>query len=346
MIKTDLRNFSYDELMVFIAETFGEKPYRGRQIFEWIYQHGVVEFEQMTNLSKELRADLDRLCTIAPLELSAVKKSEDGTEKLQFTLKDGAAVESVLMPAEDRHTLCISTQVGCAMGCSFCFTGSLKLFRNLECHEIVDQYRQAQRHLGEGGPRISNVVVMGMGEPLHNFDNTVRACNLLMHQHAYNLSGRKLTVSTCGITDRIEGLAEQTNVNLAVSLNATTNEVRSQLMPINKKYPLAELIQALDRFPKARRKRIFLEYILLDGINNSRGDVIRLIKIARRLGCKVNLIPFNPHDASDFKASSMEQVLEFQKPLIEAGIDTFIRQSRGQDIYGACGMLGKTTKVE
>lgn len=326
--------------MEYIKNEFGEKPFRGRQLFEWIYKHNVNDFDQMTSLSKGFRETLKEKCTIDPLPISAVAKSEDGTEKLQFTLNDGSAVEAVLMPADARTTICISSQVGCAMGCKFCFTGSLKLKRNLECFEIVDQYRQAQLHLGE--ERISNIVMMGMGEPLQNFENVVTACNLLMHQHAYNISGRKLTVSTCGVVPKIADLIEQTNVNVAISLNATTNETRSSIMPINKRYPLEELIAELDRFPKPRRKRIFLEYIMLKDINDSHNDARRLLKIARKIGCKVNLIPFNQHDASDFAPPPRDEILEFQKIIVDGGIDTFIRQSRGQDIAGACGMLGKT----
>jgi len=342
MTKTDLRNFSYDELIEYVKDQFGEKPFRGRQVFEWIYKHNVTDFEQMTSLSKDFRQKLQESCTIEPMKITAVAKSADGTEKLQFTLKDGSAVEAVLMPADGRNTICISSQVGCAMGCKFCFTGSLKLKRDLETWEIVDQYRQAQLHLGEDGDRISNIVMMGMGEPLKNFDNVVKACNLLMHQHAYNISGRKLTVSTCGVVPKISDLIEQTNVNVAISLNATTNAIRSELMPINKSFPIETLINELDKFPKPRRKRIFLEYIMLKDINDTHNDARRLLKFAKKIGCKVNLIPFNQHDASDFSPPPRDEILEFQRIIIDGGIDTFIRQSRGQDIYGACGMLGKT----
>jgi len=339
MTKTDLRNFTYTELSDYIVETFGEKPFRAKQIFEWLYTHNVNSFDDMTSLSKPFRDKLEETCTIEPLKLSQVLKSKDGSEKLQFTLKDGYAVEAVLMPADGRVTLCISSQVGCAMGCQFCFTGSLKLTRNLEAAEIVDQYRQSQIYVGED--RISNIVMMGMGEPLTNFDNVVKACNLLSEDRGYNISGRKITVSTCGIVPKIAKLAEETNVNLAVSLNATTDEARSAIMPINKRYPLEDLIEALRSFPKQRKKRIVLEYVLLGGVNDTMDDARRLARIANRISCKINLIPFNVHTASNFDAPTNDHVLEFQRVLVNAKIDTRIRQSRGQDIYGACGMLGK-----
>ncbi len=341
MDRVDLRNFSYDDLTAFVCNELGEKPYRARQIYEWLYLHHVTGFEDMTNLSKPLRAKLVERCRIDPLEPAKIEKSKDGAEKLQFVLEDGSAVEAVLMPNDGRVSLCLSTQAGCAMGCAFCFTGSLKLERNLTCAEIVEQFRSVTRYIDGRFPRITNVVLMGMGEPLANLDNVVTACSIFMHEHSYNLSARKVIVSTCGLIPQITEFAARSEAVLAVSLNATTDEVRSQIMPVNRRYPLADLVATLEVFPKARRKRLLLEYVMLGGVNSSAEDARRLCKIARRVGCKVNLIPYNAHPASGFEAPSMENVLAFQRIMIDAGLETFIRQSRGQDISGACGMLGK-----
>ena len=341
MPPVDLRNFTFDELTRYVTETLGHRKFRAQQLFEWIHRHNVNDFDQMTNLAKAFRDDLARSCTLKPIEVAQSIQSEDGTEKLQFKLSDGSMVESVLIPSDERMTLCVSSQVGCAMGCRFCLTGTLKLQRNLTCSEIVDQYRQARAHLGNDPECISNIVLMGMGEPLHNLDNVVNACNILMHDHGVNFSGRKLTVSTSGLVPEIKALGERCGAGLAVSLNATTDEVRSRIMPVNKRYPLAQLIAALEAFPKPRKKRIVLEYVLLDGINNLPEDAKRLIKIARRVGGKVNLIPFNPHEQAEFQPPPTEEVFAFQRKLTESGVNTFIRQSKGQDIYGACGMLGK-----
>jgi 23S rRNA (adenine2503-C2)-methyltransferase len=344
MEKIDLRDFTEAELAEFMRSEFGEKQYRARQIYEWLYTHNVSSFDEMTNLSKALRDKLSERCDISPIVLTQVQTSADGSEKLQFTLEDGAAIESVLMPSDGRMSLCVSTQVGCAMGCMFCFTGSLKLSRNLRTAEIVDQLRQAQLHLGPDGPRISNVVMMGMGEPLANFDNVVRACEILTDERAYNLAGRKVIVSTSGLIPKIHPFAEQTTVSLAVSLNATTDEQRSCIMPINKRYPLADLIETLRSFPGHRRKRIVLEYVLLAGENDHFEDARRLAAIANGIGCKVNLIPFNAHDAAGYQAPAFDHILAFQEIVIDSGVETFIRQSRGQDIAGACGMLGRSSR--
>jgi len=341
MDKQDLRDLSYEELESFVMNELEEKRFRARQIFDWIYIKNAVSFEEMSNLSRELREKLDEHATIAPIRLTDLRRSQDGTEKLQFTLDDGSLIESVVIPSEDRLTLCMSSQVGCAMGCAFCYTASLKLKRNLRTAEIVDQYRQALRHIGGDKERITNIVLMGMGEPLHNLEAVAKACNLLMDERGFNLSSRKVTVSTCGLVPEIARLADLTNVSLAVSLNATVDDVRSRIMPINRRYGLQELMDALDRFPKPRRKRIVLEYVLLRGVNDTPDDARRLARMARRIGCKVNLIPFNPHDASEFEAPEMDRVLSFQAILFEGDVSAFIRDSRGLDIHGACGMLGK-----
>ncbi len=339
--KIDLRDLTFDELKEFVREHLEEKSYRAKQIYEWLYRHGANSFEEMTSLKKELRLHLQAVASVDPLEITEILKSEDGTEKLQFRLQDGAAVEAVLIPNEGRMTLCLSTQVGCAMGCAFCFTGTLKLSRNLTQAEIVDQYRQALRHVGGDRAWISNVVLMGMGEPLQNLDNVVRACDILMDDNAYGLSARRVTVSTSGLIPQIRELQERSPISLAVSLNATTDEVRSRIMPVNKRYPMEELIRALEAFPNPRRARILIEYVLLAGVNDGLDDARRLAAIAGRIRCKVNLIPFNPHERSDFRPPEPEHVLAFQNILLNAGINTFCRQSRGQDIHGACGMLGK-----
>lgn len=337
----DLRNFTYDELVSFVRERLGEKPYRARQIYDWLYQHNVADFSDMSNLSRPLREKLTELCDIRPIRLAQVSESRDGSKKLQFELSDGGAIEAVLMPAEGRMSLCVSTQVGCAMACAFCFTGSLRLARNLTCAEIVDQLRQAQVYLGPEGPRISNVVMMGMGEPLANYEAVVRACTILTDERAYNLAARKIIVSTSGIIPKIHDFARDTTVSLAVSLNATTEETRSRLMPVNRRYPLADLVACLKSFPSNRRKRILLEYVLLHGENDDIEDARRLSRLAREIGCKVNLIPFNAHPGAGFEPPPMAHVLAFQKVIMDAGVETFIRQSRGQDIAGACGMLGR-----
>lgn len=339
-----LLDFSYDELERFCLETLGEKRYRARQIFDWLYRRNVAGIDEMTNLSADLRSRLTQAATLTPLRLTEAIRDEDGTTKLQFTLDDGAAVESVIIPSDDHLTLCVSTQVGCAMNCAFCYTASLGFSRNLACREIVDQYRQAVRHLGpDGGSFIRNVVLMGMGEPLLNCDNVVKAVNLLMDERGFNLSSRRVTVSTSGVVPKIAELLERSGVSLAVSLNATSDEVRSRLMPVNRRWPLPELLAALERVDKPRRKRIVLEYVLLAGINDTPADAKRLVKITRRVGGKVNLIPHNPHPKSAFLPPSDAEVLAFQKILLDAGVAALIRQPKGRRIAGACGMLGRGT---
>jgi len=328
-----LKDFCLEELEAFL-QGMGKEKYRAKQIFKWLYQKGAVSFQEMTNLSKEFRAELEGRARISSLEAAHTEVSSDGTRKYLFILEDGLSVESVLIPDDDRATLCVSTQVGCAMGCRFCLTGEFRLQRNLRCAEIVNQVCAVLKT-----ERITNIVFMGMGEPLANFDNVVRAVKIMVSPDGFQISNRRVTVSTSGLVPEIGMLGKAVNVNLAVSLNATTDEQRDILMPINRKYPIARLIEAMKNFPLPSRRMITVEYVLIRGVNDTLEDAKRLVKLLRGIPSKINLIPFNEYEGAAFKAPRQESLDAFHRYLLDRNLTVITRASRGGDISAACGQL-------
>jgi 23S rRNA (adenine2503-C2)-methyltransferase len=340
---TDLKSLSKADAYHFAADS-GLPKYRVEQLLHWIYGKYARDLQEITEFSKELRRELGQKAYISNLRLVTRQRSEDGTEKYLFSLEDGQAIESVLIPDKDRLTLCISSQAGCAMGCGFCLTGRGGLIRNLRAHEIVDQVISVNRLISPD--KVTNIVLMGMGEPLANFDEVVEALKRITE--FLGISKRKITLSTSGLVPKMLELPKKApDVNLAVSLNATTDEVRDWIMPINKKYPLRALIDACRHYPLQPRRRITFEYVLIDGMNDTLEDAKRLVKLLRGIPCKVNLIPYNPHGESRFKRPPDEKVLAFQKVLTDSHMTALIRESKGQDILAACGQLrGMQAKME
>ena len=342
----NLLDFDAEGLTVWFAQQ-GEKPFRARQVLRWIHHFGEGDFNAMTDIAKSLREKLIATAAVSPAPTISDKLSDDGTRKFLFDVGNGNAVETVFIPEDDRGTLCISSQAGCALECAFCSTGRQGFNRNLTTAEIIGQLWQANRALGYAptsgncGERIiSNVVLMGMGEPLANFDNLLPALRLMLDDNAYGLSRRRVTVSTSGIVPAMDRLAEACPVALAVSLHAPTDGLRDKLVPINRKYPLAELMAACQRYlVHAPRDFITFEYVMLDGVNDSDADARALLHLVRDVPCKFNLIPFNPFPASGFKRSPAERVRRFASILINAGIVTTTRKTRGDDIDAACGQL-------
>ena len=319
-----------------LAVELGGSRYRGRQLATWIYRKGIVDLDAMTDLPKDLRAVLAaRVVTRLP-EVERDTPSQDGSRKLVFRLEDGARVSSVLMPDEGRVTLCLSTQAGCGYACAFCLTGTMGLARNLSAAEIVGQVLQAN-----AVTPATHLVFMGMGEPLANYAEVVKALRILTDAKlGFGYSPRRITVSTVGLVTGIEKLGrENLKVNLAISLHAASDEVRSRLMPVNRAWNLEALMAAVRRYPLAPRQRVFFEYVLLDGVNDSADDAQRLTRLLRNVRAKVNLIPFNDWPASDFRRPPLARILAFQSILLEAGITTTVRWSRGEDIGAACGQL-------
>ncbi len=341
---TDLRDLTLKELTDFIVE-LGEPGFRARQIFSWLYRPGISSFSAMTNLSLAFRARLENIARISCLQVDKREEASDGTVKYAFKLADNALIESVLIPDNDRHTLCVSSQAGCAMGCAFCLTGTMGLRRNLTAAEIVNQVIHARDELEAGDKgRINNLVFMGMGEPLANYDNLRRALDILIDDNGLDFSQRRITVSTCGLVPGIEQLGAETKVNLAISLHAADNETRSRLLPINRTYDITALLKACRAYPLPKRRRIMIEYVLLAGINDSPGDARQLIKILHKLRCKINLLPCNETDALPFKRPERVVVEKFQNILQEAGYTAIIRESRGAEISAACGQLANKSR--
>lgn len=310
--------------------------YRAGQLTHWIYRKYASGISEISEFSKDLRNILEGAAFISGLAQVRRLKSADGTEKFLFSLSDGQAIESVLIPEKDRLTLCISSQAGCAMGCLFCLTGRLGLIRNLKAYEIADQIIAVNKVIRP--KKITNVVLMGMGEPLANFDEVTEA--LWRITSLIGISKRKITLSTAGLAPKIAALPEKApEINLAVSLNATTDAARSEIMPVNKRYPLKTLLEACRRFPLSPRRRITFEYVMIGEINDSVEDAQRLAGLLKGLRCKINLIPLNPYAGNGFKRPSDRRVLEFQKVLIRNNLTAIIRGSKGQDILAACGQL-------
>jgi 23S rRNA (adenine2503-C2)-methyltransferase len=332
--QVDLKNLSPDALVEFLAG-MGKEKFRAGQILRWIYQRGVSDFAEMTDLAKSFRGDLAQRAFVSRFTAEAVEVSNDGTRKYLFRLYDGKSVETVLIPMEGgRNTLCISTQVGCAMQCSFCLTGTFGLERNLSTAEIINQVCAVREEFP-----VDNIVLMGMGEPLHNLDNVVAALETLYVSTGFDYGPRKVTLSTSGLVPEMHELGKRIKVNLAVSLNATTDEVRDKLMPVNRRYPLQELMKACREFPLPPRQRITFEYILIQGINDTLADAKRLVRLLHGIKAKVNLIPFNEHAGSDFKTPPAEDIRAFQTYLLDRQIVAVRRAGKGQDISAACGQL-------
>ncbi len=338
----NLLDFDQEKLAVFFAE-YGEKPFRAKQLLRWMHQFGESDFSRMSDLSKALREKLGGLAVVEPPRLIQEQISDDGTRKWLLDVGAGQGVETVFIPEGDRGTLCVSSQVGCALECSFCSTGRQGFNRNLGVAEIIGQLWWANKALG-CTPRnervIGNVVLMGMGEPLLNFDNTVTALHLMLDDNAYGLSRRRVTVSTSGIVPAMDRLREQCPVALAVSLHAPNDALRDILVPINKKYPLSELMAACRRYVvDAPRDFITFEYVMLDGVNDSPAHARELVALTRDVPCKFNLIPFNPFPDSEYKRSPADVIRRFGAILIEAGHVVTTRKTRGDDIDAACGQL-------
>lgn len=372
MTKIDLKNFTLPALEAFLSGK-GKERFRATQIFKWIYQKDAAGFAEMTNISKDLRAELEETACISTLEPTTVEVGADGTRKYLFVLEDGNGVEAVIIPEEGRNTLCISSQAGCAMACEFCLTGTFKLTRNLTTAEIINQVMAVKRDLlalaADAGTQagtpaaeeqhcpdddddndtdcrnntppavIRNIVLMGMGEPLHNLDNVIPALQIMIDGNGLQFSNRRVTVSTCGLVPEMARLGREVTLNLAVSLNATTDELRNRIMPINRRYPLAVLLKACRDFPLPSRRKITFEYVMLGGLNDSLDDAKRLLKLIRGIPNKVNLIPFNEHDGCGFTAPTRAAIDAFHKFLIDHNVTVITRQSRGGDISAACGQL-------
>ena len=334
----NLYDLSYQRLGEFM-HSLNEPQYRARQVVEWLHKRQATDLASMSNLSKKLRDQLQTLTTLQLPEIAFTKVSADGTHKWLLRLHDGNVIETVFIPEPGRGTLCVSSQAGCALNCSFCSTGKEGFNRNLSMGEIIGQLNIAQQQLKEPF-KITNVVMMGMGEPLLNYDNVLGAMELMLHDHAYGLSKYRVTLSTSGVIPAMRQLQQDSEVALAVSLHAPNNELRSQLVPLNKKYPLEMLMPLCrDYFKKNSKRVVTFEYVMLAGVNDQIEHAQQLVKLLRDVPCKMNLIPFNPFKGSHYKTSSPEQVTCFQDYLTSKGLQTWVRKRRGDDIDAACGQL-------
>jgi 23S rRNA (adenine2503-C2)-methyltransferase len=337
----DILEFSRPELAAWF-EKQGMKPFRAKQIFKWIYIRNADGFDNMTDLGKEMRKTLSQSFTIPRLHMENTEESEDGTQKLLFRLEDGNHIESVLIPEKDHYTLCISSQVGCAQNCSFCLTAKGGFQRNLSASEIISQIRDAKHLLSQENRDhlLSNIVFMGMGEPLANYDNVAKAIDVITDtDFGLKFSPRRVTVSTAGLLPQMEKLGRDTVVNLAVSLNATEDETRSRLMPVNRKYPLKDLLETCRKYEMKPRNKITFEYILIKGVNDTKADALRLVKLIAPIKAKVNLIAFNESDKVEYKSPSSQEVSDFLQILLDRNVTAITRKSKGRDISAACGQL-------
>jgi 23S rRNA (adenine2503-C2)-methyltransferase len=340
--KVNLFNFDREGLTQFLT-ALGEKPFRATQVLQWLHHFGVNDFDKMTNLSKELRARLDGVAVIRAPEMAQDQLAADGTRKWLLKLDDGNCIETVFIPEEGRGTLCVSSQVGCTLNCSFCSTGHQGFNRNLTTAEIIAQLWVANRALERDprGPRVvTNVVFMGMGEPLLNFDSVVTALRIMLDDFAYGLSWRRVTLSTAGLVPMIDKLREECPVALAVSLHATDDALRNELVPLNRKYPIHEVLDACRRYVgEATRRRVTFEYVMLEGVNDSVEHARALVRLLADVPAKVNLIPFNPFPQARYQRSSGEAINRFRDVLMAADLMTITRKTRGDDIDAACGQL-------
>ncbi|MFK5892098.1 MAG: 23S rRNA (adenine(2503)-C(2))-methyltransferase RlmN [Pseudomonadota bacterium] len=341
--KQNLLGFDLDSLTAYFLD-MGEKSFRATQLFKWIHQYAEADFNKMTNVSKQLRTNLAEIAEIHIPEVVVEQNARDGTKKWLLKLDDGNCIETVFIPEKNRGTLCISSQVGCALDCGFCSTAQQGFNRNLSSSEIISQVWVANKALGKtpkGGRVITNVVFMGMGEPLLNIDQVTKSIKILLDDNAYGLSKRRVTISTAGIVPALKRLRESCDVSLAISLHAPNNELRDQLVPINKKYPIEELIAACQYYfsGDTKMKQFTIEYVMLDHFNDEPAHARELIKLLKQIPCKVNLIPFNPFPNTEYKRSSAKRVAIFQEILSKAGLITTTRKTRGDDIDAACGQL-------
>ncbi|PCH98708.1 MAG: 23S rRNA (adenine(2503)-C(2))-methyltransferase RlmN [Alphaproteobacteria bacterium] len=342
---------SLDELKD-ILQDYQIPNFRAKQVWHWMYHRGVKTFDEMANLPKDMRARLTENFTIGRPEVVTEQKSTDGTMKWLLKMDDGQMVEAVFIPEDTRGTLCVSSQVGCTLTCKFCHTGTQKLVRNLGAHEILQQVMHARDVLKEwAGDKaendkrdFSNIVLMGMGEPLYNYQNIAKALKICMDENGLSISKRRITLSTSGVVPMIEKCGEELNVNLAISLHASDDELRSDIMPINKKYPLAELMQACRNYPLDAKRRITFEYVMLAGVNDSDEQARDLITLIGDIPAKVNIIPFNPWPGVEYECSSRNRIHAFANILKNAGMDAPIRKTRGEDILAACGQLKSASK--
>ena len=335
MQQLNLKNLSLQE-MEDLVSSLEEKPYRARQIYEWVFQNDVSSIGEMTNLSKNLRNQLSELSYISRLSIADKRVSKDGTEKYLLMLEDGNSIESVLIPDEDRLTLCISTQVGCKLNCAFCLTGKGGFIRNLNHYEIIEQILSVRREKKD----IINIVLMGMGEPLDNYENVIKSIKTMISPHGLKIPAKRITLSTSGLIPEIKKLAkENLKINLAVSLNASDNETRDKIMPLSKKYPIEELLKTLKEYPLPPNRRITFEYVMIKRLNDSIEDAKKLSNILKGIKCKINLIPFNSYEGVDYEAPDYKNVEDFRNILISQHYTTIIRKSKGADISAACGQL-------
>jgi len=337
--KINLLGFTHERLVEFF-NSIDQPRFRASQLLKWIHQRGVIDFMLMTDFSLELRNNLSAIAEVKPPSVEECHVSPEGTKKYLIKLESGSMIEMVKIPEKKRMTLCISSQAGCALQCTFCATGAQGFEKNLSDAEIIGQLWLANFY-DSSSPLISNVVFMGMGEPLLNVENVLSSIDLMLHQNAYGLSKRRITLSTSGIVPEINKLAERTDVSLAISLHAANNILRDEIVPINKKYPLNDLLDACKQYLKnqSKRKTITIEYILIDGINDSIEHARDLVKILKGLPCKINLIPFNPFEGCDYMRSKEDTIKDFKNFLVKKGFITTLRITRGDAIDGACGQL-------
>jgi 23S rRNA (adenine2503-C2)-methyltransferase len=342
--KSNLVGLSRDELTAAMT-AIGQPAFRGRQLWNWIYHRGETDFAKMSNLSKDFRTALAEHFVVARPTITVDRKSIDGTRKWLLKFPDGQEVESVHIPESDRGTLCVSSQVGCTLTCKFCHTGTQKLVRNLTAAEIVSQIMTARDQIGEwpspqDGRMLSNIVMMGMGEPLYNYDNVAKALKIVMDSEGISISKRRITLSTAGVVPMIERAGAELGVNLAISLHAVTDELRNEIVPINKKYPIAQLMQACRDYPTlTNARRITFEYVMLKDVNDSPADARALIKLIKGIPAKVNLIPFNPWPGAPYERSTDAAINAFSDIVFNAGYASPVRTPRGEDIMAACGQL-------
>ena len=336
-MKTDIMGLNAQEIEDW-ASSLGVEAYRGRQVHQWLFKRFASSFEEMTDLPKSLRDFMNEKANISPLEKIESQLSEDGTKKYLFKLMDGDYIETVLIPERDHFTLCISSQAGCAMSCLFCLTAKQGLKRSLKPSEIIGQVIQVRKFMDDPD-RMTNIVLMGMGEPLANYNAVVKAIGILISEDGMNFSHRKVTLSTCGLVPQIKRMGQDITINLAISLNAADDKTRSLLMPINKKYPLNSLISACRDFPLPNRRMITFEYILIEGVNDRDEDASKLCSLLSGLRAKVNLIPLNPYPGLDMSPPPIERILHFQDILLKNHFTAIVRKSKGGDIQAACGQL-------
>lgn len=339
-MKPNLRNLTLEEIKE-VLSFLGEAPYRAKQIYHWITAKSALSFEEMINLPKSLRQKLENYFSLSLPEVINLVSDDEGTIKFALRLLDNEIIEMVIIPERDHYTLCVSTQVGCAMGCKFCLTARSGFRRNLEVYEIISQVVIAKRYLKEKDSALPlrNIVFMGMGEPLANYENLVKSLKILADEGGFNFSRKRLTVSTVGLVERIYQLAKDFPTALAISLHAPTDELRRSLMPMAKKYPLSSILEALKTFPRVKKGRHTIEYVVIKGVNDSLREAEALYKLLKGLPVKINLIPFNPHVELPFERPDEKTVEQFQRYLLSKGILTTIRKSKGLKISAACGHL-------